>query len=58
MLDLEGRSLNDHGKADMYIDNMTPVCVDIGSNVERCLTEVALKIDFMAQPLDRLDPLQ
>jgi hypothetical protein len=44
--------VNDVGKADNYIDDMTPVCVDIADNAERCGAAAALVFDFLSRPLD------
>jgi hypothetical protein len=49
--------VSDHGKADNYIDDMTPVCVDINDNAERCATAAALVFDFLSRPLNTNEPL-
>jgi hypothetical protein len=43
--------INDKGKADNYIDDMIPVCVNIGNNDERCAAAVDLAIDVLARLL-------
>jgi len=42
---------------DVYIDDMTPNCPDIGDNVEHCAAAVPLALHIMGCPLDPTDPI-
>jgi hypothetical protein len=49
--------VNDHGKADNYIDDMTPVCVHINDNADSCAAAAVLVFDFLSRPLDTNVPI-
>jgi hypothetical protein len=48
---------NSIGISDCYIDNFPPICVDEGSNVERCAAEVVLAIDVFVRPVSQDEPI-
>ena len=49
---------NDDGKADVYIDDITSVVVDIGNNIERGEAAVLLATHLIGRPFDTNDPLK
>ena len=49
---------NDNGKYDVYIDDITPVIVDINNNVERGEAVVLLAMHLIGCPFNENDPLK
>jgi hypothetical protein len=49
--------VNYSGKADTYIDDMIPVCVDIDENEERCGAAASLAFDFLSRPVGPHKPI-
>ena len=48
---------DDYGKADIYIDDLTTVTVDIGANVTRAHHAPALAVDLLTRPQSTNEPL-
>jgi hypothetical protein len=49
---------NDMGKADVYIDDITSVVVDINNNVKRGEAAVLLAMHLIGRPFDPSDPIK
>jgi hypothetical protein len=43
--------INDSGQREVYLDDIPPVCVDIGDNVERCAAAVPLALHIIGRSL-------
>ena len=42
--------IKDVGLVDVYIDDMPPICVDIGMNAEQCAAAVPLALHIVGHP--------
>ena len=49
--------VNDLGSVDVYIDDMPPICPDIGDNAERCAAAVPLAVHLISRPTDPAEPI-
>jgi hypothetical protein len=48
---------NDDGLADCYLDDIPPVCVDIGDNADRCAAALPLALHILGRPLALDEPI-
>ena len=48
---------NDRGIAECYLDDIPPVCVDIGDNAERCAAALPLALHIVGRPVEDSEPI-
>ena len=48
---------NDEGLAECYLDDIPPVCVDIGQNAERCAAALPLALHILGRPVTTSEPI-
>jgi len=49
--------VNDRGSVEVYLDDLPPVCVDIGDNAERCAAVVPLALHIFGRPMALDEPI-
>lgn len=49
--------MNNKGSMDVYINDMLPICHDIGDNAEQCAAAVLLALHIMGLPVHPNEPI-